>query len=81
VVTVEQDQENGDSGGQQKQPILREHIRVQQTATVAHADFVLSLLVDAVEWSEVDVGGRLVDIDIFVGGSEDTRNKRELART
>jgi hypothetical protein len=54
---------------------------MQQTAAVAHADFVLSLLVDAVEWGEVDVGGCLVDIDIFVGGSEDTRSERELVRT
>jgi hypothetical protein len=80
VVAVEQDQENGDSGGQQKQPIFREHIGVQQTAAIAHADFVLSCLVDAVEWGKVDVGGCLVDAVVVVGGSEDTRNEREVAR-
>jgi len=81
MVAVEQNQENTDGGREQKQPILREHIGVQQTATVAHADFVLFLLVDAVEGSKVDVGGRIVDIDVVVIGSEDAGSQTELAGT
>lgn len=75
MITVEQNQENADGGREQKQPILREHIRVQQTTTVAHADFVLLLLVHAIKWGKVDVGGCLVDVDIIVRCTEDAENK------
>ena len=78
VVTVEQNQENADGGREQKQPILREHIRVQQTPTVAHADLVLFLLVDAIEWCKIDIGGGLVDVDVIVRCAEDAENKQEL---
>jgi len=81
VITVEQNQENANGGREQEQPILREYIGAQQTATVAHADFVLFLLVDAVEWGKVDVGGRLIDVYVVVIGSEDAVHKKWLART
>ena len=80
MIAVEQNQENADGGGKQEQPVLREHIRVQQTPAVAHADFVLILLVDAIERGKVDVGGRLVDVDVIVRCAEDAGNKRVLAR-
>jgi hypothetical protein len=76
VIAVEQDQENADGRGEQKQPILREHVGVQHTATVAHADFVLFLLIDAVEGGEVYVGRRLVDVDVVVIGSEDAGRQK-----
>ena len=80
MIAVEQNQENADGGRKQTQPILREYIRVQQTPTVAHADFVLLLLVDAIERGEVDVGGRFVDVDVLVRCAEDAGNKRVLVR-
>jgi len=76
MIAVEQNQENTDGGREQEQPIFREHIRVQQTPTVAHADFVLLFLVDAIEWGKVEVGGRLVNVDIIVGCAEDAENER-----
>ena len=54
---------------------------MQQPATVAHADFVLLLLVDAVKWGKVDVGGCLIDIYVVVIGSENTEHKMWLVRT
>ena len=48
---------------------------MQQTTTVAHADFVLLLLVHAIKWGKVDVGGCLVDVDIIVRCTEDAENK------
>ena len=80
MIAVEQNQENAHGRREQKQPILREHIGVQQTPTTAHADFVLFVLVDAVEGGEVDVGGSLVDVDILVRGAEDAENERGLVR-
>ena len=80
MIAVEQNQENGDGGGEQKQPVLREPIRAQQTPTFAQADFVLLLLVGAIERSKVDIGGGLVDVDVLVGCAEDARNKRGLVR-
>ena len=56
VVAVEQNQENTDGRREQKQPVLREHIGVQQAATVKHANFVLFFLIDAVEGGEIDIG-------------------------
>lgn len=48
---------------------------MQQAATIADADMVLLLLVDAVEGGKVYVGGRLVDVDVVVIGSEDAGNE------
>ena len=48
---------------------------MQETATTEHADLVLFLLVDAVEGGKVYVGGRLVDVDVVVIGSEDAGNE------
>lgn len=82
MIAVEEDQENADGGRQQKQPILREHIGVQQTATgVTVTDFVLFLLIDAIEGGEVDIGRRLVDVDVVMTCAEDAGNKGELAGT
>ena len=75
VIAVEQNQQDADGGGKHTQPALREDIRVQQTPTVADADFVLFLLVDAIERGEVDVGGRLVDVGVLVRCAEDARER------
>ena len=71
VIAVEQDQENTDGRREQKQPILRERVGVQHTTAFAISDFVLFLLIDTIEGSKVYVGGRLVDVDIVMIGSED----------
>ena len=43
-----------------------------------HANFVLFHLVDAIKRGKVDVGGRLVDVDVLVAGSEDARKVEGL---
>jgi len=48
---------------------------MQQAATITDADLVLFLLVDAVEGGKVNIGGRLVDVDVVVIGSEDAGNE------
>ena len=53
---------------------------MQQTPTIAHADFVLLLLVDAVERGKIDIGGRLIDVVIVVVCAEDAGNERGLVR-
>ena len=80
MITVEQNQENTDGGREQEQPVLREHIGVQQAATVMHADKFLFLLVDTVEGSKVDVRGRLVDVNVIVTGSEDAGKRKGVSR-
>ena len=80
MVAVEQNQENANGGRKQTQPALREYIREQQTPTVAHADLILLLLVDAIERGKIDVGGSLVDVDVVVRCAEDAGNKRVLVR-
>lgn len=79
VVAVEEDQENGDGRRQQKQPIFGEHIGLQQTTTGTGTDFVLLVLIDAIEGGEVDVGRSLVDVDFVavVTGAEDAGKKEE----
>ena len=80
MIAVEQNQENGDGGGEQKQPVLCEPIRAQQTPTSAQADTVLLLLVGAIEGGKVDIGGGLVDVGAVVRCAEDAGNKRGLVR-
>ena len=49
---------------------------MHQTPTVVRSDLVLLLLVDAIEWGKIDVGGRLININVIVGCAEDTENER-----
>ena len=44
---------------------------MQHTTAFAISDFFLFLLIDTIEGGKVDIGGRLVDVDIVMIGSED----------
>ena len=79
MVTVEQHKEHAYLRGKQKQPILSERVRVQQTATIMDAEFVERLLAVAVQWSEVHVGRRAIDADILVRGTEDPGDRSSAA--
>jgi len=53
---------------------------VQHAATVKDADLFLRLLVDTVEGGKVDIRRCLVDVDIFVVGSEDAGGQKGVSR-
>ena len=72
MIPVKQHQQHTDRRREQQQPILRERIGVEHTAPVTNTDLVLHLLVVAIERREVNVRGRLVDVDVLVGRAEDT---------
>ena len=75
MVPVEEGEQDADRGREQQQTVLGESVGDEKAAPIPDADLVLGLLVVSVQGREIDVGGRVVDVDVLVGGAEDTGSR------
>ena len=66
VVSVEHDKEHTDRRRKQQESVLSKRIRVQSSAPVPCANFVLGFLVGSVERRQVDIRRRFVDFGVGV---------------
>jgi hypothetical protein len=72
MITAEENQNRANSRREKEQPVFREGIGVKQPITVTDANTILSSLVVPIQGSEVNIGRRLVDVNIPVRGTEYT---------
>ena len=79
MIAIEENQENRDSGREQEQPLLCEHIGFQHTTPVELANLLLLILISTVERGEIDVGRSVIDVDVTVIGSEYARNEKGVS--
>jgi hypothetical protein len=71
VIATKENQDDANGRREKEQPILRKHVIIEHTPTIALANFVLNRLIMSIKRRQVNVGRRFVDIDISVGCAED----------
>ena len=72
MVPVEESKEHADSRREQQQTVFGESVGDKEAAPVTYTNLVLRLLVVPVQGREIDIRGRLVDVDFLVRRAEDT---------
>ncbi len=55
VITVEQHEQNGDSGRKQEKTIFGKCVRLEKPSAIAHTDLIEHLFIVAVQWCEINI--------------------------
>jgi len=80
VVTVEEYEQDADSGWKQEKTVFRERVGIEKPSTIVHTNLVEGLFIIAVKWCEVNIRRRLVNAHIMVRCAENAFRKVDQIR-